>query len=73
MARIGSDTESFESFPFPKVEQSIQFQTLKVTDNGVKLAAKGGGGGENVKRNAKARKLRKKPTAVRRRTPPRLA
>jgi hypothetical protein len=43
LARIGDGTESFESFPFPKVEQSIQFLTLKVIDNGAELEAKGAG------------------------------
>jgi hypothetical protein len=41
LARIRNGTESFESFPFPKVEQSIQFLTLKVIDNGLELEAKG--------------------------------
>jgi hypothetical protein len=40
LVRVENDTKSFESFPFSKVEQSIQFLTLKVIDNVVELEGK---------------------------------
>jgi hypothetical protein len=41
LVRVDNDTTSFESFPFSKVEQSIQFLKLKVMDNVAELEGKG--------------------------------